>query len=119
LASTGQAGERPVAVALEEAEVGEWQEIVSARLAQLMRQARAYEFAGENEQAMKHYDRSLELDPNNANTYLLYGRFYRNTGNNKKALEMYKRSNELNWWSDQVARINIEELSAPPPSPAQ
>jgi tetratricopeptide (TPR) repeat protein len=85
----------------------------------LMRQARAYEFAGENEQATKHYDRSLELDPNNATTYLLYGRFYRNTGNTKKALEMYKRSNELNWWSDQVARINIDELSAPPPPQTQ
>ncbi len=85
----------------------------------LMRQARACEFVGNNQQAMKNYDRALDLDPNNSSTYLYYGRFYRNTGDNKKALEMYKRSNELNWWSDQVARINIEELSAPPPSPAQ
>ena len=73
-------------------------------------QGEVLEQAGDKEEALKCYQRALELDPNNAFVFAALGRFYRNSGESEKSAEAFKRSLELNWWSDQIARVSLEDF---------
>jgi len=79
----------------------------------MVHEARAYEIVGENEQALKLYQRAIEVDPNGALAYLNLGRFYTHIGKPEKAIEAYKKSKELNWFTDQVAEISLQDLATP------
>jgi tetratricopeptide (TPR) repeat protein len=80
----------------------------------MVHEARAYELIQQNEQVLKTFQRSFEVDPNSALAFLYLGKFYRNIGEREKAIEAFKRSKELNWFSDNVAQINLDDLAAPP-----
>lgn len=75
----------------------------------VLRKAHAYELLQENENALKCYLQALEVDPNNAFTFLQLGRFYFKQGDEVKAAEALKRSRELDISTPDNANA-LEEL---------
>lgn len=80
----------------------------------LVRLARSYELAGDDDAAFKTYQQALAIDPNNAFNHFRVGMFYRNSGDEKRAAEHFEKSRQLNWWSDQGSALNVEELRPKP-----
>ncbi len=79
----------------------------------MVRQARTHQIVGENEQALKLFERALQVDPNDAFIFASLGRYYRQLGDDKKAADAFLRSLKLNAWGDPTPRLNWEELQNP------
>lgn len=62
------------------------------------------------EEALFMFRAALEIDPENALSYLELGRFYKRMLANEDAEKAFSRSHELNFWSSSTARLNVEQF---------
>ncbi len=79
----------------------------------MLREAQLYEKIGENDRALKTYQRAIEVDPNGAPNYNHLGLFYRHNGDEPRAKEAFEKANSL--LSDDVNALNLFELQRPGP----
>jgi O-antigen ligase len=79
----------------------------------LLRQAAAYELAGDTAGALRAYESALSVDPNNAFNWLQLGRFYRRRGEIEKAVEALQRSRQLNN-TEPIAQKYLQEIASQP-----
>ena len=76
----------------------------------MLRLADVHELAENTDAAAKLYEQAIANDPNNALTYFRQGLFYRHLDKEDLALEAFEKSKRLNFWSDNSAARNVEEL---------
>jgi len=77
----------------------------------LLRQASAYELAGDTAGAARAYNDALSVDPNNAFVWLRVGMFYRRQGEMGRAVEALQYSHRLNSVEPIVQKL-LEEIAA-------
>jgi len=76
-------------------------------------EAKAYELLGENDNALKSYQRAVEADPNGAPNYNHLGLFYRHIGDEPRAKEAFDKANNL--FPNEVSALNLFEMQRPGP----
>lgn len=74
----------------------------------LLQEALAYETMGENDNALKTYQRAINVDPNGSFNYDRLGLFYRHIGDEPHAKEAFDKANSLH--SDEINAFNLFEL---------
>jgi tetratricopeptide (TPR) repeat protein len=79
----------------------------------LLREALAYETLGENDNALKTYQRVIDVDPNGSLNYDRLGLFYRHIGDEPRAKEAFDKANRL--FSDDVNVLNLFDMQRPGP----
>jgi Flp pilus assembly protein TadD len=76
----------------------------------MLRMASAHEVLGETDAARALYSHAQTIDPNNSFLYTRIGMFHRNRNETAKAEEAFQKSQKLNWWANETATVNLEEL---------
>jgi O-antigen ligase len=87
----------------------------------LLKLGQAHEMALQDPDALRAYLRSIEVDPGNAFSHSVLGRYYRDRGDTNAAYQEFLKSIRLNSWADSQAGLNLIDIPPPPepaPSPA-
>src|SRR5713226_2186594 len=79
----------------------------------MLGEGKAYELLGENDNALKSYQRAVEADPNGAPNYNHLGLFYRHIGDEPHAKEAFDKANRL--FPNDLSLLNLFEMQRPGP----